>query len=110
VSFDRPEPPYYVVIIRSVLSGRDPDGYERMAERMAELGTKQPGYLGRQSQTDADGKELTLLYYRDAESITAWKQVPEHLEAQRLGRELWYADYHIEVARVERAYGLARAD
>ena len=49
-----------------------------------------------------------MLYYRDAESITAWKQDAEHLEAQRLGKQQWYADYHIEVAKVERAYGYQR--
>lgn len=109
MSFNRPEPPYYAVIISSALTDVDPDGYARMAERMAELGSEQPGYLGRQSQTGADGRELTVLYYRDAESITAWKQDAEHLEAQRLGRQRWYADYHIEVAKVERAYGYRRA-
>nr|WP_166640916.1 antibiotic biosynthesis monooxygenase [Amycolatopsis sp. SID8362] len=86
------------------------DGYAAMDERMAELGRAQPGYLGRESRTAADGRELTVLYYRDAESIAAWKQHPEHLEAQRRGREEWYANYHIEVARVERAYGFTRQE
>ncbi|CAM3826485.1 antibiotic biosynthesis monooxygenase [Kibdelosporangium persicum] len=108
MAFRRPQPPYYAVIITSTLTDQDPDGYAAMSERMAELGKRQPGYLGRESQTGADGRELTVLYYQDAESITAWKQHPEHLEAQRLGRERWYADYHIEVAKVERLYGFER--
>ncbi|WP_158885776.1 antibiotic biosynthesis monooxygenase family protein [Amycolatopsis anabasis] len=107
--FTRPEPPYYAVIISSALNEKDLDGYAAMDERMAELGRAQPGYLGRESQTGADGRELTVLYYRDAQSITAWQRHPEHLEAQRLGKERWYADYHIEVAKVERAYGFERA-
>ncbi|MFE0025955.1 antibiotic biosynthesis monooxygenase family protein [Amycolatopsis sp. NPDC059021] len=109
MSFTRPEPPYYAVVISSALSGEDPDGYAAMAVRMAELGARQPGYLGRESQTGADGRELTVLYYRDTESITAWQRHTEHLEAQRLGKQRWYADYHIEVARVERAYGFQRS-
>ncbi|MET8846321.1 antibiotic biosynthesis monooxygenase [Amycolatopsis sp. NPDC004625] len=108
MSFTRPEPPYYAVIITSELAAADLDGYPAMDARMAELGRAQPGYLGRESRTDADGRDLTVLYYRDAESITAWKQHPEHREAQRRGREQWYANYHIEVARVERAYGFDR--
>ncbi|MEU8639279.1 antibiotic biosynthesis monooxygenase [Amycolatopsis sp. NPDC048633] len=108
--FTRPEPPYYAVIVSSALDADNLDGYESMDSRMAELGRAQPGYLGRESQTSADGRELTVLYYRDAESIAAWKQHPEHLEAQRLGRKQWYADYHIEVAKVERAYGFKRAE
>ncbi|MFC9130197.1 hypothetical protein ACFT4A_25520 [Streptomyces sp. NPDC057099] len=33
---------------------------------------------------------------------------PEHLQAQRLGRERWYSSYSVEVARVERAYAYGR--
>ncbi|MEV0704320.1 antibiotic biosynthesis monooxygenase [Saccharopolyspora sp. NPDC050389] len=108
MAFIKPEPPYYVVIINSALNDGDLDGYAAMDERMAELGVQQPGYLGRESRTGADGRELTVLYYKDAESIRAWQQHPEHLEAQRLGKEQWYADYYIEVAKVERAYGFER--
>jgi heme-degrading monooxygenase HmoA len=110
MSFTRPEPPYYAVIVSSALDADNLDGYASMDSRMASLGRAQPGYLGRESRTNADGRELTILYYRDAESIAAWKQHPEHLEAQRLGREQWYADYHIEVAKVERAYGFKRPE
>ena len=109
MSFTRPEPPYYAVIITSTLDADNLDGYPQMDARMSELGRAQPGYLGRESRTDPDGRELTVLYYRDAESITAWQQDTEHLEAQRLGRQQWYADHHIEVARVERAYGHRRS-
>ncbi|MFF0268089.1 antibiotic biosynthesis monooxygenase family protein [Kribbella sp. NPDC004536] len=110
MAFTRPEPPYYAVIISSKLDAGNLDGYAAMDKRMGELGREQPGYLGRESLTGADGRDLTVLYYRDAESISAWKQHPEHLEAQRLGRDQWYADYHIEVARVERAYGFNRSN
>jgi heme-degrading monooxygenase HmoA len=105
LSFTRPEPPYYAVIISSWPSGEDPEGYAAMSTRMAELGESQPGYLGRESLTDADGRDLVVIYYADEESITAWKAHPEHLEAQRLGRDRWYSAYSIEIARVERAYG-----
>lgn len=108
MSFTRPEPPYYAVIVSSLLDSGNLDGYAAMDRRMTELGRAQPGYLGRESKTGTDGRELTVLYYRDAESIEAWKQHPEHLEAQRRGREQWYADYRIEIAKVERAYGFER--
>ncbi|MGW4277497.1 antibiotic biosynthesis monooxygenase family protein [Streptomyces seoulensis] len=106
-SFVRPEPPYYAVII-TTRPAADLDGYAAMGARMAELGEAQPGYLGRESLTDADGRDLTVLYYADAASIAAWKAHPEHLEAQRLGRERWYSSYRVEVARVERAYAFGR--
>jgi 8-oxo-dGTP pyrophosphatase MutT (NUDIX family)/heme-degrading monooxygenase HmoA len=104
VTFARPQPPYYAVIITSSLSGQDPEGYAKMSDRMAELGEAQPGYLGRESMTDGEGNDLTVIYYRDAESISRWKEVPAHLGAQKLGRERWYSQYQIEVSKVERHY------
>lgn len=107
-AFTRPQPPYYAVIITTRLTGEDQAGYAEMNQRMAELGRSRPGYLGRESMVDADGRDLTVLYYSDAESIAGWKQDPEHLEAQRLGKERWYECYTIEVARVERSYAFER--
>jgi heme-degrading monooxygenase HmoA len=106
-SFTRPEPPYYAVIITSQLSD-DLEGYAAMNQRMAELGEAQPGYLGRESMTDEHGRDLVVIYYADEASISAWKAQPEHLEAQRLGRERWYTSYSVEVARVERGYAFGR--
>jgi heme-degrading monooxygenase HmoA len=48
---------------------------------------------------------ITVSYWKDEASINAWKQHLSHQAAQRLGREKWYQDYMIRVARVERAYG-----
>lgn len=100
----RPEPPYYVVIFTITPSGADPDGYAAMNERMVGFAERQPGYLGRETALIADGSEMTTVYYTDAASIQAWRRHPEHLEAQRLGREKWLARFRIEIARVERAY------
>ncbi|MER7211269.1 antibiotic biosynthesis monooxygenase [Streptosporangium sp. NPDC000239] len=97
-------PPYYAVIITQKLKDTGLEGYDEMAARMVELGTKWPGYLGRESVARADGHELTVIYYADAESIAGWKADVEHLEAQRLGRERWYEYYDVQIARVERAY------
>jgi heme-degrading monooxygenase HmoA len=104
----RPEPPYYAVIITSTPSAEDPEGYAEMSRRMAELGEAQPGYLGRESMIADDGSDLTVIYYADAGSIEAWKAHPEHVQAQRLGRERWYDRYRVEVAVVERTYAFQR--
>lgn len=106
-SFERPQPPYYAVIITSQLTGEDREGYDEMARRMGELGVKQPGYLGREGMSDDQGRDLTVIYYADDESIKAWKAEVEHVEAQRLGKTRWYECYTVEVARVERAYAFS---
>ncbi len=96
-----PPAPYYAVIFTSLRTEGDA-GYGAMAERMVALAQQQPGFLGVESARDGVG--ITVSYWRDLASIRAWKAHPEHLEAQRLGRERWYASVSTRIALVERDY------
>lgn len=98
-----PEPPYYAVIFTSKRTDADGAGYAAMADAMAEMAAKQPGYLGHESARDG-GVGITVSYWQDEASLKNWKQVAEHLGAQRLGRERWYSHYVTRIAKVERAY------
>lgn len=102
-----PQPPYWVVIFTSRRTADDGADYARMSERLAELAPAQPGFLGIESARAADGVGITVSYWTDEASIAAWKAVAVHLAAQRGGRERWYEDYAVRIARVERAYTLA---
>lgn len=99
-----PEPPYYAVIFTSRRTDGD-QGYARMAERMRALAAEQPGFLGMESARDADGFGITVSYWSSEEAIAAWKAHADHRPAQEAGKRLWYADYEVRVAKVERAYG-----
>jgi len=102
-----PQPPYWVVIFTSRRAADDGADYARMSERLAAIAPAQPGFLGIESARGADGVGITVSYWTDEASIAAWKAVAVHLAAQRGGREHWYADYAVRIARVERAYTLA---
>jgi len=97
-----PEPPYTAVIFRSIRSD-DTDGYLDMAIEMERLASDQPGYLGIESSADRQNG-LTVSYWASDDDARAWKQVGEHLGAQRIGAERWYADYIVRVATVHRDY------
>ena len=100
-----PEPPYTAVIFTSQRTHGD-QGYAATAERMDELGARQPGYLGIESVRDADtGHGITVSYWATEADALAWKQVAEHAAAQARGRRTWYAGYEVRVATVHRAYG-----
>ena len=99
---DTPSPPYYVTIFTSLRTPGD-QGYDEMAARMAQLSSEQPGFLGMEAARDGLG--LTLCYWSDLESIANWRRHVEHTEARRLGREKWYTEYRVRIARVERDYG-----
>lgn len=100
---ERFETPYYAVIFSSV-QGKDLHGYAETVERMLELAAGQPGYLGVESARSDIG--ITVSYWRDLDSIRAWRDHLEHSEARRMGRERWYTAYRLRIARVERDYGL----
>jgi len=102
IARDTPEPPYYAVIFTSQRSAADAAGYDLMAARMVELAAQQPGYLGVESARGADGLGITVSYWRDLESIAAWKANAQHQVAQRSGRERWYSGFSLRVAKVER--------
>ena len=99
-----PQPPYYAVIFTSIRTSGD-NGYAAMAEEMVRLAAEQPGYLGIESARESLG--ITVSYWRDLESIRAWKAVARHRTAQRLGREVWYQGFRLRIARVEVEYGEA---
>src|SRR5690242_21080353 len=94
----------YAVVFTSLRTEGD-HGYAQTAGEMEALAAKQPGYLGVESARGADGLGITVSYWRDLESIRAWKAHADHLAAQRAGRERWYRAYRVRVCRVEREYG-----
>ncbi|WP_339108356.1 antibiotic biosynthesis monooxygenase [Thioclava sp. GXIMD4216] len=98
-----PDPPYHAVIFSSQL-GPEQAGYGEMADLLADLAAKQPGYIGAESLRDSHGYGITISYWRDAEAVRGWKQVSTHLMAQKLGKTRWYDHYTLRVACIERQY------
>ncbi|WKV95659.1 antibiotic biosynthesis monooxygenase [Pseudomonas sp. H22_DOA] len=80
------------------------NGYAEAAERMAELVSEQPGFLGVESVRGADGVGITVSYWESEAAILAWRQHPEHRLIQQRGRSIWYSAFHTRVCRVEREY------
>ena len=99
---DTPKPPYYAVIFTSMKIDED-RGYDEMSARMVEIVSQQDGFLGFESAREELG--ITVSYWRDEKSIQNWKANLEHQKAQELGKDIWYKNYKIRVAKVERDYG-----
>ena len=96
--------PYYAVIFTSTRSEGE-DGYAQAGKRMVELAAQCDGFMGVESAREPGGTGITVSYWRDETAIRAWKRHAEHQLAQQLGREKWYTEYELRVAKVERAYG-----
>lgn len=104
-----PEPPYYAVIFTNQRT-EVVEGYGDTADRMVELASQQPGFLGVESVRGEDGFGITVSYWESEEAIANWRRHAEHGEAQRAGRAQWYAEFFTRVAKVERARSFMRKD
>ncbi len=92
----------YAVIFWSKLR-EGGEGYQEAAERMEALAAEQEGYVGIESVRDASGDGVTISYWESREAIARWRDHPEHRLIQERGRREWYAEYRLEVSRVERS-------
>lgn len=98
-----PDLPYYAVIFTSK-KNVDSTGYDEMAQRMEELGSSHPGFLGIQSVRNSDGLGITVSYWESLGDVAKWKANVEHRGAQEKGKSDWYSGYEVRICKVERQY------
>lgn len=92
----------FVVIFRAKVRQFDAE-YSAMATRMRQLALSEFGCLEFYAITEG-ANEVALSYWPNEERLRAWRAHPEHVEAQRRGRERWYESYSVQVAEVCREY------
>ncbi|WP_329806586.1 antibiotic biosynthesis monooxygenase family protein [Flavobacterium facile] len=97
--------PYYAVIFTSTRTDLD-ENYAEMANKMENLAKQQPGFLGVESARNEIG--ITVSYWESLEAIANWKQNLDHLDAQFLGRQKWYENYVVRIAKVEKEYSFVK--
>lgn len=91
-----------VILFRSKLTGAAGQDYAEMNAFLAEYVKSQPGFVAVKSFKAEDGERLTVVWWRDRESLEQWRQDMRHVEAKKLGRQKWYEYYKIEIAEVFR--------
>lgn len=101
------EPPYVMAVFSNIRTDDD-SGYPEALARMKEIVRTNPGYLGYESARTPGGLGITVAYFRDHESLTAWREDLEHQAAMKQGRSDWYESYTLHVATVERSHGFVR--
>jgi len=97
-----------IVLFRSRLSGEAGDEYARTAGRLEELARTMPGFISFKTFAADDDERVSIVEFESEEAITAWYRHPEHLAAQRRGRESFYSEYRIQVCSPVREYEFAR--
>lgn len=92
-----------VTVFRSRLRPGVEDEYGRVAREMSELVHSMDGFLDEVFYSSPDGERVTIVRFADQASHRAWAEQPDHLAAQRRGREEFYSWYDISVC--DETYG-----
>lgn len=98
-----------VILFRSKLTSDAGQDYSDMNAELESLVRQQPGFIDVKSFKAEDGERLTVVWWKDQESLRQWRNLPRHRVAQETGRQKWYEYYKMEVATVERTSEFKRA-
>jgi len=87
-----------VTVFRSRLRDGVEGEYEPLAEEMSRIASSMTGFIDQKFYVAPDGERVTVVRFVDEASHRAWARHPEHLRAQRRGRDEFYSWYDISVA------------
>ena len=90
-----------VTVFRSRLMPGLQDEYVALVERMNQIAKTIPGYIAHKGFWADDGERVTIVEFEHEEGQTAWRTHPEHIAAQKLGAQKYYAEYDIKVCEVK---------
>jgi heme-degrading monooxygenase HmoA len=101
-----------VVVVVFTITPRDDapvDEYAETSAKMVELVSAMPGFLG-MDYGESEGREVLVARFESHEAVRMWRDQPDHVVAQQLGRERFFAHYRIEVCELVRAYEFSAAE
>lgn len=98
-----PTPPYYAVIFTSIRTDVEEEYYETN-ELLMKKAEDYDGFIHQDAVRDGLG--IAISYWRDLESIQAWRKDMDHIVAKERGKKEWYSQYSVRIAKVEREYGM----
>ena len=68
------------------------------------IAQKMPGFVSIKGYAAEDGEHLILVEFETEQALAAWREHPEHLVAQELGRSKYYSEYRVQVCNTLREY------
>lgn len=94
-----------VIVFRARLkSDVDHEALAQVGERMYALASAMPGFVSYKDYTADDGENVSIIEFESLETLAAWREHPDHKQAQQRGREEFFSEYHIQVCTTVREY------
>ena len=90
-----------VTVFRSrVRHDAEARGCDALAEMMGRRARKLPGFVDFKTFSAADAERASTVVFESIEAQLAWRDDPEHLEAQSRGRSDFYLEHDIMVSHI----------
>lgn len=86
-----------VTIFRSRLRPENEAEFQDLAGKMMKLAQSMPGFISYKVFVSEDGERCSIVEFESHEELVAWRNLPAHREAQRIGRERYYQEYTLHV-------------
>jgi heme-degrading monooxygenase HmoA len=99
-----------VVLFRTRLRPDAGPDYAPVAERMLKLAQSMPGFVSFSHYGAENGERISVVEFASAETAHAWRDHPEHREAQERGRTDFYSWYRLQVCEQVRESVFASAE
>ena len=99
---DTKHDPVVLTVFRSRLRLGAENKYRKMAAEMEARARTMPGLVSFKSFAADDGERVSIVVFDSWSTHRAWRDDPDHLLAQGLGRTQFYEQYDITVCEVAR--------
>ena len=86
-----------VAIFRARIREEHAEEYYALADEMGKIARSMPGFVSWKGYTSEDGERVSVHEWQSAEQLAAWRNHPEHVRVQSLGREKFYDEYTLYV-------------
>ena len=86
-----------ITVFRSRLRPENEAEFQELAARMMKLAESMPGFISYKLYMSDDGERCSIVEFESHEELLAWRNLPQHREAQQIGRERYYQEYTLHV-------------
>ena len=92
----------HLIVFRSRLIPGIEGEYRNRSEALHGIVSAMPGLVDARDYIAPDGERVSLIEFDSAEHLAAWRDHPEHIQAQADGRARYFSSYHIQICQVQR--------
>ncbi len=86
-----------MTVFRSRLRPEHVDEFHELASSMLALAESMPGFGSYKSFISEDGERCSVIEFASMAQLEAWRDHPEHIQAQRAGRDRFYEEYTLHI-------------